>query len=326
MSGLTAGTSYTFTVVAYNKSAVSAPSSASGPVTPLSATDPLGPNTHGSTDGTAPIPAGGLLAGSSLLLVDGKAAPVKVTPNAANAKKAAGLSISGPGFTMTLAGRGDAHDPLGLTAKEVLVLQSEGVAARALDLARQRMQPVAMSTGTGFKAGSEIKFFLLADTFLGAITTDRSGNYAGQVPVPAGIAAGTYTLQVNGFAPSGEVRSLSIGVVVKTAAVARATASAGAEVFFAPMSASVSARGKATLTELVKATGRNAVRTVVIGFVQPTGGTGNDYTLSTARAQAVAKVLRGLGLRGAYSVKGNGAATKTGAEARRVDVTVTFRR
>ena len=329
VEGLTAGTPYTFSVVAYNAAGVSPASSASTVVTPNPATDPLGPNTF---PGSGLLPAGGLAAGKSLLLVDGKPVPVTVKPNVANVAKATALDVDGPGFMMKLAGRGDVNDPLGLTEKQALILQSEPVASRAgivgrmLAAARNKVQPVAVSSGSGFMPNSQVKLFLLADTFLGTLPTDANGNYNGKVPVPAGIKPGVYTLQANGFAPGGAVRSLSLGVLVKGGETAQATRKATAEVFFAPLSPALSAQGKATLDKLVTRTGKNGVRTVVVGFVQPVGTTANDAWLSQQRAQTVAQYLRGKGLKGAYSVKGNGRATETGAEARRVEVTVTYRR
>jgi outer membrane protein OmpA-like peptidoglycan-associated protein len=128
---------------------------------------------------------------------------------------------------------------------------------------------------------------------------------------------------MNGLSPSGEVRSLSIGVVVKPAAAVR-TAKANAAVFFAPLSANLTAEGKAALDRLVKKTGTRGVRVDVTGYVQPSGGTGNDQALSTARARTVAAYLRGKGLKGAYTVTGDGRAKESGATARRVEVRVTY--
>ena len=308
-------------------SAEATPSPTPTPTPTTAPADPLTPGSLGGGTGSQLLSAG-----ASLLLVDGKPAAVTVTPNQKTVAKATGLTISGPGFTMRLAGRGDQSDPLGLTSKQALVLQSEpvatrsGVVGRMLPLAKRKVQPVAQSSGDGFKADSEVKFFILADTYLGTLPTDASGAYEGSLPIPAGIKPGVYTLQVNGFAPSGEVRSLSIGVQVVAANTARATRKAQAEVFFAPMSATITDHGKATLDKLVTKTGRNGVKTTVIGYVQPIGGTANDAWLSRQRAQAVAQYLRGKGLKGAYVVRGNGRASQTGAEARRVEVTVAYRK
>jgi len=66
------------------------------------------------------------------------------------------------------------------------------------------------------------------------------------------------------------------------------------------------------------------VKSVVVGYVQPTSTAANDTTLSTARAQAVAAYLRSLGVKGVYLVRGDGKAKETGSTARRVEVTISY--
>ena len=65
----------------------------------------------------------------------------------------------------------------------------------------------------------------------------------------------------------------------------------------------------------MKKTGKAGVRSVVVGFVQGTTVTSNDEALSTKRVRAVASYLRSLGLKGAYTVRGNGVAEQPGAKA-----------
>jgi uncharacterized repeat protein (TIGR02543 family) len=270
------------------------------------------------TTGNGQIPAGGVARGASLLLIDGVSALVTVEPNRANVANATGLSVTGPGFSMDLSGRGDTSDPLGVTRKQALVLQSDQSNVRA-----RKVSPVAESSGSGFLGESEVRFFLLADTYLGAIDTDSAGDYSGTVPIPAGITPGTYTLQANGFAPNGQVRSLSLGVVVT--GTDRATVlSAKATVYFAPLSATLNAASKKSLQSVVKKTGKKVNTAVVVGFVQPVGPQDNDQSLSTARARTVAAYLKSLGMRGTFKVKGDGRAEESGAQARRVDIRITF--
>lgn len=272
----------------------------------------------------SPVPAT-VPPGGSQLLVDGTSMPVTVAPNRAAVRQATGLVIEGDGFTMSLAGRGDASDPLGLTPKQALVLQSLPIQdARARGVLRGKAQPVAESSGTGFLADSQVRLYLLADTYLGSIDTDGSGSYKGSVRIPDGITPGDYVLQVNGFAPGGQVRNLSIGVVVEAQKTAASTKSAKASVYFASMSPTLTDTGKATLKKVVRKTGKDVVKVVSIGFVQPTSSTGNDQSLSTARAKNVAAYLKSLGVKGQYVVRGDGRAKQTGATARRVEVTITY--
>jgi uncharacterized repeat protein (TIGR02543 family) len=280
------------------------------------------------TFGNGQIPPTGLPPAASLLLVDGVATGVTVAPNAPAVADATGLTISGPGFTMRLAGRGDDRDPLGLTPQQALILQSERLATRSAergkDSARARVRPVAESAGSGFAATSPVQFYLLPSTFLGTITTDAEGQYDGSVPIPPGITPGDYTLQANGFAPDGAVRSLSIGVTVVASEAVAANRTARTRVLFAPLSAELSADAAASLRALVRRTGTEATRTTVVGFVQPVGTTRNDTSLSRARAKAVAQYLKVLGLQGTYSVRGDGRAEQPGPVSRRAEVTVLY--
>lgn len=295
------------------------------------------------------VPAGGVPQGGSVYLVNGVPVPVTVSPDAV--QDPTGLEVKGPDFFMRLAGYGDDADPLGLTPQQrALILQSRqqqgrsGVVSAAVDgsgagvgvvarsgsreprsgvLARCVLrQPMAVSSGNGFKAGSPVKFYLLPATYIGELTADASGAYSGSLPIPVGVAAGSQTLQANGFAPSGQVRSLSLGILVKPGRVVT-TASEKAKVSFAPLSPVISAAGKKQLNALARKATKHGVRTVVVGFVQRTSSTGNDRSLSTLRARNVAAYLRGRGLTGAYVIRGDGVAG-SGDAARRVNVTVTY--
>jgi len=274
------------------------------------------------------VPASGVPQGGSVYLVDGKPVAVTVAPDAPQG--ATSLEITGPDFFMKLAGVGDDADPLGLTPKNALILQSKQTATRSgvLGVESGRFakcvlrEPLAISSGNGFRANSPVKMYILPATYIGTLTTDGTGAYQGSLPIPAGVLAGNQTLQANGFAPSGAVRSLSLGILVKRGRTV-VTKSERASVFFDPMSPVISPQGKAKLDALVKRAKRNGMRTVAIGFVQETPSTSNDQSLSTQRARNVAAYLRSRGLAGAYVVRGDGIAGP-GATARRVNVTVTY--
>jgi outer membrane protein OmpA-like peptidoglycan-associated protein len=130
---------------------------------------------------------------------------------------------------------------------------------------------------------------------------------------------------MNGYAPDGSVRSLSSGLLVKAAGV-DAVSKKRASVYFAPMSAKITAQGMAVLRRLVAAVGTDAAVTRVVGFVLATGSNDNDDSLSTARAAAVKAALRSLGLRGPIDDRGDGAAVQDGPAARRATVTIAYRR
>jgi uncharacterized repeat protein (TIGR02543 family) len=274
------------------------------------------------------IPLGGLQAASSILLVNGLPIPMTVRPNAQSDPVA--LVFTAPGMNMRLEGRGDVNDPLGLTSKRALILQSEPIATqRRANLApmslRARVLPIAKTSGDGFAPDSPVKLYLLPSTYLGEVMTDADGAFAGAVTIPAGIAPGVHTLQANGFMTDFTVRSLSIGVLVKQTAPAVAMARTSTKVFFEPLSADLTVDCEAALRALVEKTGKNPIRTVSIGFVQPTITTDNDSSLSLLRAKNVAAFMRSIGVKGVFVARGNGAANEAGAAARRVNVSIAYR-
>jgi len=273
------------------------------------------------------IPVSGVPEGRTVYLLDGKPLPVTVAPDATPSGTA--LAVTGTDFFMKLAGIGDDSDPLGLTPKSALILQSRQAAARSAALGEKvngvakcvLRQPLAISSGAGFKPNSQVKMYILPATYIGALTVDGSGAYQGSLPIPVGILTGSQTLQANGFTASGVVRSLSLGILVKPGRTL-VTNSGRTTVFFDPMSPVISKQGKSKLNRLVKRATRFGLKTVAIGFVQQTLTTSNDLSLSTQRARNVAAYLRSRGLGGAFDVRGEGVAGP-GANARRVTVTMT---
>jgi hypothetical protein len=71
-------------------------------------------------------------------------------------------------------------------------------------------------SGTGFAPGSIIRIWLFSDpTELGDVIADASGNFVGQAQLPQGIPTGEHTVQLNGLTKDGQLRSVSLGVVVQ---------------------------------------------------------------------------------------------------------------
>ena len=252
------------------------------------------------------VPAGGVAPGTGVLIVNGEKVSVTVKPDSKDSKL---LEVSGPGFTMSLAGLNAQGKPLGLTPDGALILEQDRTAAVA---------------GTGFQPNSLVYLYLFSEPrFLGTVQTDENGAFTGQVPLPADIADGRHTLQSNGFTPDGTVRSLSLGVVLATPVVATSKR-ATAKVYFESLSSVLTEEGMSTLKTLVKKTGKKGVRTVSIGYVQGTTITSNDEALSTQRAKNVAAYLKKLGLKGRFVVRGDGIAKESGPTARRVNISVTY--
>jgi outer membrane protein OmpA-like peptidoglycan-associated protein len=286
----------------------SASASASSTPTPTatpsaSAATVLGPVTNTANSG---VPAGGVAPGTGVLIVNGEKVTVTVKPDARDEKL---LEVSGPGFTMSLAGLNAQGKPLGLTPDGALILEQDRTAAVA---------------GTGFQPNSLVYLYLFSEPrFLGTVQTEANGGFKGSVPLPADIADGRHTLQSNGFTPDGTVRSLSLGVVLSTP-VAATSKRATAKVYFESLSSVLTEEGISTLKALVKKTGKKGVRTVSIGYVQGTTVTANDEALSTQRARNVAAYLKKLGLKGRFVVRGDGIAKEAGPTARRVNISVSY--
>jgi hypothetical protein len=51
-------------------------------------------------------------------------------------------------------------------------------------------RPVVATSGDGSLSGSTIRFYVLPDILVGDLVVDTAGAFAGDIPVPAGIAPG----------------------------------------------------------------------------------------------------------------------------------------
>lgn len=77
----------------------------------------------------------------------------------------------------------------------------------------------AQVTGFGFKPGTQVDVWLFSEaTYLGSLTVQADGTFAGDVPIP-NLPAGEHTLQTNGMTVDDRVRSANaaIGVASETA-------------------------------------------------------------------------------------------------------------
>ncbi|MCF8553758.1 MAG: OmpA family protein, partial [Candidatus Nanopelagicales bacterium] len=269
-----------------------------------SSSTPLAPIPPGSNPN---IPTSGVPLGDSVLLLNGEPKKVVVRPDAP--KDAKGIDVEGDGFTMKLAGLGADGQPLGLTSDGALILQQDRTAA---------------VEGTGFLPNSDVNLYTFSTPrFLGTVKTDASGTFKGTVPLPMDIPAGRHTLQSNGLAPDGAVRSLSLGVLISKDKVRTAKAT----LYFESGSFRLDATAKASLSAAASKIPKSATIVSVrsIGYVQRTAFTSNDLRLSKARAVNAAAFLKRKGVRGMSSVAvGRGVAKESGSTARRVEVVITY--
>lgn len=255
------------------------------------------------------VPTGGVPAGAGQVLVGGQEIPVTVNPNRRSNRD--GLVVSGTGFTMRIAGLDADGSGLPLSEDGALVLQTSNL---------------AQTEGTGFQSNGPVQIYLMSTPrFLGTVMTKADGSFSGTVLLPADIPPGRHTLQSNGFTPDGKVRSVSVGVILKKGKPA-ATMQTRAKVYFAPLSDDLTPAGRAALDKVAAKVRAKATSSVVLGYVQGTNSTANDLALSTSRARAVAAYLRSQGVTGRFVIRGDGIAPEPGATARRVQVTVTYRK
>jgi hypothetical protein len=110
------------------------------------------------------------------------------------------LVVEGDGFTISLSAYSENGEAPNLNSDGKLVL-----AARSS----------ASFSGSGFAPNTNVVIWLFSDPReLGSVLTDSSGSFEGSLPLPSEILAGEHTVQLNGLTPTGETRSVAVGVVV----------------------------------------------------------------------------------------------------------------
>ncbi len=76
----------------------------------------------------------------------------------------------------------------------------------------------AQVTGFGFKPGTQVDVWLFSEaTYLGSLTVQADGTFAGDVPVPY-LPAGEHTLQTNGLTTDDKIRSANAAIGVASEA------------------------------------------------------------------------------------------------------------
>ena len=144
-----------------------------------------------------------LPAGAGGALINGVSTPVTV----AAAPGGNAVVVSAGGVSVEVGGTGTDGKPLPLAPDgSLIVAQSGGVSMG----------------GAGFSPNSTVSLFLYSTpTKLGELPVSTSGSYSGSALIPAGIEAGSHTIQAVGYTPSGQTLALSVGVTVKSAAAIR---------------------------------------------------------------------------------------------------------
>lgn len=136
-------------------------------------------------------------------------------------------------------------------------------------------------------------------------------------------------MQSNATAKGERALSVSLGLRVKDSAGGGKAASgsskvAAGSVYFARLSAKLSSESKSIIRRLVIQAKGAETGTVVIGYVQGSGTSANDASLSRQRAITVARYLRSVGLNGRIVTQGKGILNVPSDQARRVDVSIRY--
>ena len=139
--------------------------------------------------------------GKDVTLIDGE--PTKTEKKKDD--KSTKVEISSPEFEVTLGGTTPDGKPLPLSPTGAPVVTPQ--------------EKIATS-GTGCAPATSVELYLLSPlTLLGTIPVSGDGTYSGSVGLPAGLPAGDYVLQSNCFTTTAQVRSGSVGISVRSAAL-----------------------------------------------------------------------------------------------------------
>jgi outer membrane protein OmpA-like peptidoglycan-associated protein len=260
-------------------------------------------------------------AGESQATIAGKKVSTKVVPDA----DGTGVTVSAGAQRLSLSGiRADGSKAsVGLGG----VLRLAPGLKVAVDL---RDAPVrTRAPQPQLKVGSTASIYLIGDqTFaLGSVKVTGQGIALGQLSVPKTATPGRYVLQVNAFTTTGDVLSLSVGVLLvkpKPGPDGKGGTLTSA-VYFKDAASALSSQMKAKLRKMVASIPAGKTPTIVIvGFKPAQDSTSRDHFLAKARAMATQKYLASLGFSANVDVRADGISSHSNWRGRRVVVTITF--
>ena len=137
----------------------------------------------------------------SLAITDGIPEAVELFPNDSQT----GYIVQGSDFSLSLAAETSDGTPIEMDSEGRIILSPA---------------QSAQVEGIGFSPNTTVVIWMFSEPQkLGEMTTNSQGSFEGSVPIPADLAVGEHTIQINGVTKNGETRSVSLGVVVQAPVV-----------------------------------------------------------------------------------------------------------
>lgn len=267
------------------------------------------------------MPAAGLAPGAALVLDCGIQHSRTVTAIPVAAPTA--VEVRSFSTSLRVEGRTADGSPTGTRDGNVALLRATPGATVGLD-------------GSGARPNSTAQAWVLPGTALGSVAADANGSFRKSIPLPTGITPGTITVQVNMLGPDGQVRSVSLGVVVVDEPRSVTRDRIRTSVRFRPGSARLTPRAVDRLDTVIEDIGQASVVSVSVrGFARDPVRAGSSaaarrkqqLALARRRATAVADYLTQQGIAVTITRQARGPVkTYKGAKGRRANITVVVSR
>ena len=247
---------------------------------------------------------GGLAPGSQRVTVNGENISVIIEANSTST----GLDLIGTGWRIEISARASDGTSRALEPGGILAI----TAGSTIDV-----------RGSGFDDRSQVRIYLMSrSTHLGSLMTDGSGDFTGSVVAPVDATIGPDTLQINGFTRDRLVRSVSLGVRVTSATLAKPT-SVGSRIYFGYRSAVLTAKAKRSLMAMIaQVPAGQSASAAVTGALRSTGASAFDKSLASKRAAVVSRFLKTHGMSGKVTSSVRRVEVRDRFRDRRVEITV----